>query len=135
MNSPRFMIKHLKEFIDTSRYLVFNSFGSKEQDISIDINPQDKEELDQILSYSESISVCKNFIKKQRNKITAETRYIIDEKSYFAMISALNDRLVSNLLNSLVNKGLIETAYDEKANDFIFWCAKNDKEQKKPETN
>jgi hypothetical protein len=29
--------------------------------------------------------------------------------------------MISNILNSLVNKGMIETAFDNKSNDFVFW--------------
>lgn len=51
------------------------------------------------------------------------------------IITALNDRLVSNILNSLVNKGLIETAYDDSRNDFVFWVKDNDKNNKKSDSN
>jgi len=40
--------------------------------------------------------------------------------------------MVSNIINSLVKKGLIETAFDSEKNDFIFWV--KDNEQDKPET-
>jgi hypothetical protein len=33
----------------------------------------------------------------------------------------MNGRLVSNLLASLASKGLVESAYDEKLDDFVFW--------------
>jgi hypothetical protein len=48
------------------------------------------------------------------------------------IISAIGDRMTSNILNSLVNRGLVETAYDENADDFIFWVKEN--ENDKPET-
>jgi hypothetical protein len=41
--------------------------------------------------------------------------------------------MVSNILNSLVNKGLVETAYDAEANDFIFWVSDENKKEN-PET-
>jgi len=42
----------------------------------------------------------------------------------------MNGRLVSNMLTSLVSKGLIESAYDEQINDFVFWI----KDNESPET-
>ena len=44
--------------------------------------------------------------------------------------------MVSNILNQLVNKGILESAYDEKSNDFIFWLKESigDEEKNKPET-
>ncbi|NBT08684.1 MAG: hypothetical protein EBS98_07780, partial [Chitinophagia bacterium] len=52
------------------------------------------------------------------------------------ILEELNSRLVSNILNSLVNKGLIESAYDSDTNDFVFWVKNDskDKQQEKPET-
>ena len=136
-----FVIKNFPEFVEASRKLVFNNFGSKSENDSdvetllVDLSVEDKKELDSVLSYSESASIVKSFIKKQKNKKTKESRYLIDEKSYMLIITALNDRLVSNILNSLVNKGLIETAYDDSRNDFVFWVKDNDKNNKKSDSN
>jgi hypothetical protein len=33
--------------------------------------------------------------------------------------------MTSNLLNGLVNRGLVETAYDDEAEDFVFWVKEN----------
>lgn len=44
------------------------------------------------------------------------------------MIETFNSRMVSNMLNNLVNKGVLETAYDSESDDFIFWT-KNDTNQ------
>jgi hypothetical protein len=40
--------------------------------------------------------------------------------------------MVSNILNSLVNKGVLDSAYDDEQNDFIFWVKE---EKQKPENN
>lgn len=132
MNEEWFIIKDLKEFINASRRLVFQNFGSQSEDnfdienILTNINPEDQKEMDNVLSYNESLSIVNNFIKKQKNrKDPTKIRFILNEKTYLNIIEALNDRMVSNILNNLVNKGLIETAYDEQTNDFIFWV--NDK--------
>lgn len=146
MDNNWFIVKNLEEFIDASRRLVFNNFGSKSDDdteienLLTSLSEQDQQELDEILSLKESTSIVNTFLKKQTNKKTKENRFIINEVLYLEMVSALNDRLVSNLLNGLVNKGLVETGFDEKSNDFVFWINNEYKKQiknnqEKPETN
>ena len=44
----------------------------------------------------------------------------------------MNSRMISNLLNGLVSKGLVESSYDSELNDFVFWIKDENKE--KPET-
>lgn len=130
--SDWFIIKNLSEFVEASRRLVFNSFGSKLKDDSeleqllTDLSDEEKKELDQILPYKEAWAITRPMLKKQTNKKTNDIRYVLNEEMYMSIITALNDRLVSNILNSLVNKGLIETAYDEKSDDFIFWVKNNE---------
>lgn len=127
MKQEWFEIKDLENFINATRRLVFQHFGQKENEINIDdllskIDPKDQTEMDTVLSYQESLSIAEPFIRKQISKYDKnKVRYLLSEDNYMLMIESLNDRLVSNILNSLVNKGLIETAYDEKCNDFVFW--------------
>jgi hypothetical protein len=47
--------------------------------------------------------------------------------------------MISNILNSLVNKGVLDSAYDSDQNDFIFWVKEEEEEDdtksnQKPET-
>ena len=141
MHNNWFVIKNFSEFVEASRKLVFNNFGSKLDDDSsvetmlVDLSIEDQKELDIVLSYNESATIVRSFIKKQKNKKTKESRYLVDEESYMLIITSLNDRLVSNVLNSLVNKGLVETAYDDKCNDFVFWVKDNGKNNKKSDSN
>lgn len=141
-NNDWFIIKDLSEFIDASRKIVFNNFG-KSTDVDNqnnidnmidDLTKEDQEELDKVLSLKEASSITKSFLKKQKNKRDNSIRYLVNESSYFNIIEALNNRLVSNILNSLVNKGLIETSFDEKSNDFVFWVNNDDSKNKKTET-
>lgn len=132
-----YIVKNIEDFINSSRALVFNSFG-KHQDESIDIidmciDPIEKNEIDNILSFDESEIICKELLKKQKNKKTNNIRYIINDSIFSKIIESLNDRMVSNILNGLVNKGLVETAYDESSNDFIFWVKDNENKER-PET-
>lgn len=135
--SDWFIIKNLSEFVEASRRLVFNSFGSNlkdDSDLERLLTDEEKKELDQILPYKEAWAIVRPILKKQINKKTNDTRYVLNEEMYMSIIIALNDRLVSNILNSLVNKGLVETAYDEKSNDFVFWLNNDDSKNKKTET-
>jgi hypothetical protein len=119
---------------------VFKNFGTNPdedlnlEDIITNSSPQDESEMNNVLSYSESCSIVKSFIKKQTNKKTKENRYVLDEEIYMSIVMSLNDRLVSNILNGLVNKGLVETAYDDKTNDFVFWITDEYKENIKKDT-
>ena len=143
MNKEWFIIKDLKEFVNCSRCLVFQNFGkdsTKENEIDnmlddiANMSIEDESEMNTVLSYDESWTIVQPFLRKQFNKKTKKNRYLISESLYLDIINALNDRMVSNILNSLVNKGLIETAYDTESNDFVFWCAKtldkNDNKEK-----
>lgn len=141
-NDDWFIVKNVSEFIDASRKIVFNNFGKStgtdDQDnidnILNDISEEDQQELNKVLSFKEASSITKPFLKKQKNKRDDSIRYLVSESSYLQIIEALNNRLVSNILNSLVNKGLIETSFDEKSNDFVFWVNNDDSKNKKTET-
>jgi hypothetical protein len=137
-NSQWFVIPDLSEFTDKARAIVYNNFGVWKDKADIDIIIDDvvenkKEELDKILSHKESLLILKENIKKERNKTTKEIRYILNDEMFAEIVSKLNDRMVSNIIGSLVQKGLIETAFDNETNDFVFWV-KEENEKEKPET-
>lgn len=137
MNNEWFVIKDLDGFINSSRILVFNNFGTKSNEynpLSFQIDEIDRTELDSILSFEESKTIISDHIKKQKNKKTKNIRYTLNDKIFLEIIESLNDRMVSNILHSLVNKGFVETAYDEKSNDFVFWVSDEYKKKEKPET-
>lgn len=135
-----YVIKDFEEFVNTTRALVFNLFGKQRDDAYLDIGldsikEEEREEFDSILSYAESDLIAKEFLRKQINKKTGSERYLLSERSYIDLINALNHRMVGNLLHRLVNKGLVETSFDEEANDFVFWLKDDNKEnENKPET-
>lgn len=132
-----YVIEDLNSFTDKLRIMIFNKFGTLEEEdkSSIDylideIAEEDKEELDKILSYQESLNIIKDLARKQTNKKDKEKfRYILDDKIFNNILYSLNDRMVSNILLGLVNKGIVETSYDSEANDFVFWI-KNEKDKK-----
>lgn len=134
MNTEWYYINDLKDFVNSSRRLVFKFFGHiSDQDpdsalLDIDkFTQEEKEELEQSLSYEESLSIVKELAKKQKNKKTKIDRYCINDKILQEIIEALNSRLVSNILNNLTNKGVLESGYDAEINDFVFWVKDQEK--------
>lgn len=139
MKEDYLIISDFDEFINASRRLVFKCFGEKqvdESDLFTELNEIDQEELDSNLSYDESVIIAKGILIKQKHKVSGDTRYLVTDEKYMVILEELNTRLVSNLLNSLVNKGLVESAYDDESNDFVFWIKNDnkDKQKEKPET-
>ena len=121
--------------------LVFQTFGQTNKESSDelsmameDLTDEESTELDNVLTQEECMIIAKTYVKLQKNKKTKRPRFIISEESYMAMIEAFNSRMISNMLNHLVNKGILETAYDDKCNDFVFWVKQDENDSQKPET-
>lgn len=131
-----FVIQDLDKFVESTRSIVFSGFGADSDDpeelmqMVSNLSEKDKEELNNTLTQSECLVIVKSFAKIQKNKRTGKTRYIINDDMLQEIVEAFNSRLVSNLLKQLVSKGLIESAYDEESNDFIFWVKDEDKNEK-----
>ena len=110
-----YVINNIEEFTNAARILVFKNFGSSAEsqiDLVLDsIKSQDKEEMDQVLTQEESIIIVKDCARTEKNKKTKKIRYIISDKIFMDMIESLNTRMVSNMLNNLVNKGKIGRAH------------------------
>jgi hypothetical protein len=137
--SEWFVVKDKDHLIESTRILVFNSFGNTESNVKLSINSQDQEELDTILSFNETENIMMPHLRKQRNKRTNAERYLLEDKQYQEIIQLLGSRMVSNILHGLVKKGLVESAFDTECNDFIFWVPDLEKglesnEENKPET-
>jgi hypothetical protein len=137
-NDSWYVINNLKDFINQSRYLVYTNFGdkeSKEEYALKQLSSNEKQECDDVLSYEESLLIVKNLIRTQKNKTSKKIRHLISNDLFMDIIEQLNIRMVSNILNGLVKKGLVESAFDDEANDFIFWIKDNEsKNFEKPET-
>jgi len=136
MQNNEYIINDIDDFVLTTRSLVFNNFGKDKNtdfnDLLQDVSIEDFDEFNRVLSQEESLVITKNICKKQINKKTKHIRYVITDMSFIEIVTSLNDRMISNILNNLVNKGLLETAFDAEANDFVFWTKNENKE--KPET-
>lgn len=137
--SDWFAINNIEEFTNKTRAIVYNNFGLSEEeknnvDTMIDeVKPKDQKELDKVLSHKESLSIIKENVKKERNKKTKKIRYVLNEEIFAEIIYKLNSRMVSNILSGLVTKGLVESAFDNESNDFVFWVNDENKKEK-PET-
>jgi len=137
-----FFINDFDDFVDHSRSLVFKFFGAvnevADDSMTSSISKMSKKELTEMnetLTHDESAIIIKNHAKKQINKKTKEVRYCLTDKLLQSIIEDLNNRMISNILNSLVNKGVLDSAYDSDQNDFIFWVKDDDETQnKKSET-
>ncbi len=134
-----FVIKNLEDFTDKARSIVFNNFGVWDDASTIDImidtvKDEEQAELDKVLSHKESVLIIKNIAKKQKNKTTKKNRYVINEDLFVEIVESLNNRMISNILQSLVSKGLIESSYDSDINDFVFWVKEHEEKKDKPQT-
>lgn len=138
MSADWYVVSDIDGFVDKTRALVFNSFGKQQNDqlIGIDLDvvaENEKDEFDKVLSHDESMIIAKDILRKQTNKINMNVRYLVSDKIYSKLVSSLNERMIGNILNNLVNKGLVEAAFDSDSNDFVFWV-KDDEENQNPET-
>jgi len=136
-----YVISDLSDFTDKARSIVYNNYGSWDnesdvEDLMDDVSENEQEDFDKMLSHQESLVIVKENIKRERNKRNGKIRYVLNDEIFVEIITKLNDRLTSNLMSSLVQKGLVETAFDDKENHFVFWIADNEDKNKieKPET-
>ena len=138
-----FLIKNFEGFVNHARGLVFKVFGESvgaeeiDEDMSTiyeSLSKLDLEEMNRTLPLEECLLITKQHIKIKTNKKTKETEYYINDKILFSLLESFNTRMVSNILNKLSNDGLLESAFDEEKNDFIFWI-KDDKNEPPAETN
>ena len=138
-----FTIIDLEAFVDSTRVLVYELFGneSKGKDKNENIAKTntdykkltkiEKEEINECLTYQESLLISKDFLKERVNKKLNQKKYIISEKSYLSFLESLNARLVSNMLSKMVKQDLLDSAFDEESNDFIFWLKEEKNEKDK----
>jgi hypothetical protein len=141
-DSDWYVITDLSDFTDKARAIVYNNYGSWDnesevEDLIDDVAENEQEDFDKMLSHQESLVIIKEQIKKERNKKNGRIRYILNDVIFVEIVSKLNDRLTSNIMSSLVQKGLVESAFDEEANDFVFWIKDNNEDKndtEKPET-
>jgi hypothetical protein len=126
-------ILNLDKLINFSRRLVFFNFDEQNADESDadfiekvnNIKDSDNTELDLILPFDECKAIFQELIKKKINKTTKSVKYLMKESDYDKILVMLNNRMESNIVKGLVNKGIVEIAFDSEKNDFVFWIKTN----------
>lgn len=133
MNDQWYVVDDLNEFVLATRKLLFNNFGkAKEEqppeiDEMLEIEVSDQEEFNTVLTQEESIIIAKGLMRKQSNQKTKAVRYLVTDAIYMQILEDMNSRMVSNILNNLVSKGLLESGFDTESNDFVFWIKDDEK--------
>lgn len=131
-------IENINKLINFSRKLIYHNFDERTSQISDDdffdkvdsFTENEQQELDTVLPFKESKIIIKEFLKKRRNKQTQEIRIFMKESDYGEYLDKLNHRMISNLVMEMVKKGVLDSAFDDTMNDFVFWV-KNDVDNNK----
>ena len=126
-------IVNLDKLINFSRKVVYANLGEEYSDASdanflhlVENMPEEQqEEMNSILSLSEATAIFKPFVRQQRHKKTLNIKTSILESDYDTILRQLSERMISNIVRNLVSRGLVESAFDEEKNDFIFWVKKD----------
>lgn len=131
MKEKWFEVKDLSEFVNSTRKMVFHFFGKLNEadtDSALkeiwDMSEEELEELDSTLTYEECLVITKSLLRTENKNY--EDSYYVSDSIFMTIVEEINSRLVSNILNRLANKGLIETAFDEKIGDFVFWATSDE---------
>lgn len=134
MKEKWFEIKDLSEFVNSTRKMVFHFFGKLNQEDADstlkeiwDMSDEELDELDSTLTYDECLIITKDHLRVETKNMS--DRYYVSDSIFMTIVEEINSRLVSNILNRLASKGLIETAFDTELNDFCFWVP-SDENQK-----
>lgn len=128
-----YVMSDTKPLVDKVRKLVFAGFGFQDindEELEILLQEIDEEELDNTISLNECQLIASEYFETKKTR-KGTTKYILTNENFTEMIEAINSRLVSNILTTLVDKGELETAWDEEANDFIFWVVDHENKDKK----
>lgn len=125
-------ISNLDKLVNFSRKIIYSNLGEQYADLTNEdflnmvenMNSESMNELDRILPMDEAKNIFKPFVKTKKNKKTFETKLLIMESDYDIVLQQISSRMISNIVRGLVKKGLVESAFDEEKNDFVFWLKK-----------
>lgn len=128
-----YVITDINKFVLETRKIVFGGFGQDIDKENIDnfiseLTDTDIEDLDNTLSQEECIAIIHTHIKPRKTK-SGKTKYLMSDNVFTTIIEDFNSRLISNLLQQLVSKGLIESSYSVEDNDFIFWLKEDHEDE------
>jgi ribonucleotide reductase beta subunit family protein with ferritin-like domain len=136
-----FIIEDLDKLVESTRILVYDNFNSSKDEkdelniVMSDLSAEAIDEMNTVLTQQECLVIAKGLVKIQKHKTTNEVRYLLSDQKFMEMIECFNSRMVSNIISNLVKKNILDSAYDENLNDFVFWVKDDEnKENQKPET-
>jgi hypothetical protein len=137
-------ISNVDKLVNFSRRLIYYNFDDESEKLSDadffdqvqKIKQEDMPEMDKYLPFYEAKNIMKSLLIKRRHKKTKIPKLFMKESDYDEVLVQLNKRLVSNIVRGLVNKGVVESAFDDEKNDFIFWVKDkyNEYDDQQPET-
>jgi|TARA_B100001094_G_C17418006_1_gene433302 hypothetical protein len=137
-------ISNVDKLVNFSRRLIYYNFDDESEKLSDadffdqvqKIKQEDLPEMDKYLPFDEAKNIMKSLLIKRRHKKTKIPKLFMKESDYDEVLVQLNKRLVSNIVRGLVNKGVVESAFDDEKNDFIFWVKDkyNEYDDQQPET-
>ena len=120
-------------FVQKTRVLVYNSFGTSSKpidEIDMDfenLNKDQQKEIDNCLSEKEALNIVLEHVLQKRDR-DGNIINLLSEENFMAIINDFSLRMTSNILNTLASKGLVDSAFDEETNDFVFWAKDLDDE-------
>lgn len=128
-NNKWLEVVNLDKLVNFSRRLIFYNFDDEHKDIDDkdflkkieNIKDSDSIEMDTILPFEEAKAILKSIIFSKRHKKTKKIKYFMRDSDYDDVLIQLNRRMVSNIVMGLVKKGVLESAFDDEKNDFVFW--------------
>jgi hypothetical protein len=105
-------------FDDENKNLSDKSFLEKIEKISTE---ESIKEMEDVLPFKEVETIFGNYLYRRKDKSTNKKGWFMKEKDYNTILEELAERMVSNIVRNLVKKGLVEMAFDEEKNEFVFW--------------
>lgn len=123
-----YVIKDLDQFAVYIRKISLHKFSETNKVVDDEFSSsflKEKENIndDEIISIKEVENIIFSLARENN-----EEELLLNDKILHNIIEAINERIVTNLLNILANKDIVESAFDEKVNDFVFWIKeKNDR--------
>ena len=120
-----YLISDLNEFSINIRKISFEKFSEANSVANDEFSPclskeKQSSEIDDVITVDE----VKTIILSNVIKINEE--YKFKEKTFIKILEEINSRMVSNILNNLVKKNIVDVAFDENQNDFVFWVKDKD---------
>lgn len=112
----------LRDSLIESYETQMQSSGEIDKDL-MKLVQEKNEDVECYFTIEEAKSIASPIIEsiKNRNKSIGINKNLISHKQFIKILHAFNQRIVSNILLELSKEGLIESGFDDEANDFIFW--------------